>query len=378
MFARLFAAAVALRAAFFAFGLYQDRYLAVKYTDIDYLVFSDAARYVLAGQLPYLRDTYRYTPLLAWMLVPNRYCYSFGKMVFMACDLVTGALIVALLRRQRPAVPPRRQWALASMWLLNPVVVAISTRGSSESVLTVMVMALLYLLAVRREAALAVALGLAIHFKIYPVIYLPSIVLHLLRGARVPLNAAAARYAAIAAATTAALNAAMYYLYGYDFLNHTYLYHLGRVDHRHNFLVYNVAMYFASAYPSAVAKVAFVPQLALCGLIAVVFARRNLVACLFLQTFAFVAFNKVMTLQYFVWFLILLPQYLALLKWFERRWWRTAAVAVAAWAAAQAAWLWLAYRLEFLGESTFCWLFAAAAVFFGVNCVTLGLLMEAV
>lgn len=60
----LFAGALAVRLALVAYGHFQDEYMAVKYTDVDYDVYTDAARELAAGRSPFDRTTYRYTPIL--------------------------------------------------------------------------------------------------------------------------------------------------------------------------------------------------------------------------------------------------------------------------------------------------------------------------
>jgi phosphatidylinositol glycan class M len=176
----LFTIASLLRVVLLLYGLHQDSSSAIKYTDIDYLVFTDASRFVSRGQSPYDRDTYRYTPLLAWLLLPTAYqpqalWFSFGKVIFALADLLAGWLILSVLRKDR-GMSETRAGAFAALWLWNPMVATISTRGSSEGLLGVLTIALLWAVERRRLNLAAVLLGLGVHFKIYPFIYAVAIV----------------------------------------------------------------------------------------------------------------------------------------------------------------------------------------------------------
>jgi len=174
----VFSSAIALRIILFFYGLWQDANSPMKYTDIDYYVFTDAARFISQGGSPYDRETYRYTPLLAWMLLPTTWSstwFSFGKVLFAFSDIVAGWLIVLVLKNGKK-MSMERALKFASIWLLNPMVATISTRGSSEGLLGVMVVALLWAITQRKIALAGVLLGLGVHFKIYPFIYAPSIV----------------------------------------------------------------------------------------------------------------------------------------------------------------------------------------------------------
>ena len=235
----IFALSALLRAALLLYGLHQDATSPFKYTDIDYFVFTDAARFTHNGGSPYDRETYRYTPLLAWLLVPTAWggtaWFSFGKVLFALGDLVAGwGIIRILVKRMGMRVDTAVKFT-GLIWLLNPMVATISTRGSSEGLLGVMVVGLLWAVVEEKVTLAGMLLGLCVHWKIYPVIYAPAIVWWMGReragvAEKKPSGGEAKEktviqevlgfftrdrivFGSVALATFAALNAAMYLMY---------------------------------------------------------------------------------------------------------------------------------------------------------------------
>ncbi|KAG7415089.1 PIG-M-domain-containing protein [Fusarium sp. MPI-SDFR-AT-0072] len=394
----LFTISFFLRLALLFYGLYQDAHSALKYTDIDYLVFTDASRFVAEGSSPYARDTYRYTPLLAWLLLPTVRFSAFGKLVFAAADLLAGWLILRVLRRR--GMDEATAGGFSALWLWNPMVATISTRGSSEGLLGVLTMGLLWAVERRKLSLAAIILGLSVHFKIYPFIYAPAIVWWM-DDARLGKDAKPAprpssykeavsnfftperlKFGLLSLITFMILNLIMFSIYETPFLVHTYFHHVTRIDHRHNFSPYNVLLYLTSATPADAApsfrieSFAFLPQLLLsCVLIPLAVAKRDLATAMMAQTFAFVTFNKVCTSQYFLWYMVFLPLYLPNSSFLRNP--KLGISALLLWVVSQAAWLQQGYQLEFLGISTFfpgLWL--ASLGFFLVNCWILGVMIS--
>lgn len=89
--------AIAARVGLLAFGIFQDYFMDVKYTDMDYFVFTDAAARTLEGSTPYARHTFRYSPIIAYLMVPNLLAFAeWGKLIFIAFDLLAGVLLEKL------------------------------------------------------------------------------------------------------------------------------------------------------------------------------------------------------------------------------------------------------------------------------------------
>jgi phosphatidylinositol glycan class M len=136
---RVMLAAAAVRAAMLALGEWQDAHLEVRYTDVDYLVFSDAAASVAAGGSPFARATYRYSPLLAYLLVPNSLLHpTWGKLLFSAADLLVGLFIDTILKL-RGVPDSTRIWSVVA-WLFNPFTFTIGTRGNCEPIVCAVIL----------------------------------------------------------------------------------------------------------------------------------------------------------------------------------------------------------------------------------------------
>jgi len=365
--------AMLIRLMLIAYGQHQDETMEVKYTDVDYKVITDAARHVWDGGSPYQRHTYRYSPLLAYLMLPNvTWSPNLGKLLFVLCDVAAGFLIYSILKREAGSAAAARESTArlsACLWLYNPLVMNVSTRGSAESVVVTLVLLTIHLYQQKVYILTGLVYGLAVHMKIYPIIYCLTLYLPLARGAgwRSLLEVSTPRLRLVTATllSLGLLTLTFYHLYGHDFLEHTYLYHITRRDIRHNFSVYFYLLYLTVEYDDAgITLVTFLPQVILLLAVTARFSRmHDLTFAMFCQTLVFVSFNKVVTAQYFLWYFSLLPLILPHLGFSKK----DVLLGGMLWGFAQSSWLLPAYMLEFKGNNTFMFIWLEGLAFFSAN-----------
>jgi phosphatidylinositol glycan class M len=388
-FALTFACAIALRLVLILWSAHQDANFDVKYTDVDYIVYTDAARHVVNGGSPYARATYRYPPVLAILLTPNVLIHEvYGKVLFSALDVVVGGLIlkIGLLRGYNGREIKYALWT----WLFNPFTCTISTRGSCESLTGVLMLLVVHSLLVGDIAKGAIAYGAVVHFRLYPIIHSLMFVAYLSKRDIVGnrslfqnfkflswVTVQNVKFGVLSALAFFGLSWVSFATYGMEYLDESILYHVRRTDHRHNFAPAFYGVYLdAHLQHEAVLSQSRVKQvsdllassaLATLSVVLVLgfLLSRDMPFALFAQTLAFVTFNKVCTAQYFVWWFMLLPLILPSLMRSYRK--KHLIFSFSLWIIAQLHWLVWAYSLEFKGMQVYRILWTASLAFFGAN-----------
>lgn len=410
-----------IRLALIFYGEFHDQKFQVPFTDVDYKVFTDAARNVLMGASPYSRHTYRYSPIVAYVLTPNIIVHqTFGKILFSILDLVMAYLIYRLMLRRNVSL--RKAHLSSLFWLYNPLSVVISTRGNADTLSSLLVAGTLLCLYAGKPTVAGIVHGLCIHMRLYPIVFSLPFYLSLSSWDRfspsnepkksqvssksfsnsdeVPKADASSWYTGrslfnlwsdckalfipnksqlklVLGCVSALLTVTVvfYWLYGYHFLYESMLFHLSRKDIRHNFSVYFYLQYLsAGAVVSIWQRVLmFIPQLFLLVALSFRYGRMfDLPFCLLAQTIVIVMYNPVITSQYFVWFLSLLPACIPMLDLTLKQ----AVFHSVVWVVAQLAWLLPAYWLEFRGEDTFVYIWLQGIAFFCANITLLARLIQ--
>ncbi|XP_053974852.1 GPI mannosyltransferase 1 [Hylaeus volcanicus] len=354
-----------LRVALVIYSNYHDKTFNVPYTDVDYKVFTDAARHMVEGQSPFERDTYRYTPLLALLLTPNIFLHqNFGKILFSFVDILIAILIKRILTFQNCS--DKLKLICAMVWLYNPFTIIISTRGNADSMAVLLVM--LTLDSFQRDKFILAGLlhAVSIHFRLYPIVF--SLPMYFSLNERYSLipNKNQLRLVLSCVALVALLTIVNYYFYGYKYLYESLIYHMIRKDTKHNFSVYFYMLYLSANHPPSLLQkmFTFLPQLVLLLMLSYKYSSKSeLPFAMFTQAMVMVTYNPVLTSQYFFWFLSLLPLCLPHFGLSVKR----SLCLCFAWILSQGLWLSAAYLLEFRGINTFTFIWIFSLLFFVVN-----------
>ncbi len=355
------------------------------YTDIDYSIYSDAGLLAWEGFSPYERPTFRYPPVLAWLMIINQQNFSWlGKLWFIFFDILIIFeiwFIKSLI--SHTAVEEKKQWCL--LWALNPFSTYIATRGSFDSISNYMILlttrivmqtgSLKYYQSSSKRRTMIVGglvFGLTIYFRIYPVIYTPAFITYLHNNG---FDSSVFFHSTMCSLLL--LFTLSYSLYGHDYLKHSIIYHIIRMDHRHNFSTYFYYFYLSygqehtTLVSHIISLMSSVLQFSSIALSSIRYASSNLPFCLFVQTLCFVILNKVITGQYFLWILALVAvawdtklirrfSYLHMTKW-----------VCGLWLSSFFFWLFCAFEMEMRGQNTLFTIWIASTIFLCINILTI-------
>ena len=191
----------------------------------------------------------------------------------------------------------------------------------------------------------AITFGIAVHFRIFPAFFALSF-FFLLSKRQFFL------YGFVSFFTFFVLTLVCFALYGQPFIEETYLYHLQRIDYKHNFAAPWLPNYIGFS-PNKIWNI--------CRLILIIALSYKAKYTEYTWTticIVFIGYNTVCTVQYFDWFFCLLaiiPDVLLDKK---------VIIALVMWALSHVIWLLFAYKLEFEGQDVFYPLWSISILIF--------------
>ena len=111
------------------------------FTDLDYKVYLDASLY----DNPYKRHTYRYSPILAFIMSPSYSIHqNFGKYLLAIFDLLASFFFFKIVADRKEKHNVIGGLIVCAVLFLNPFLIYISIRGSCEGVTLLLASAFLY------------------------------------------------------------------------------------------------------------------------------------------------------------------------------------------------------------------------------------------
>lgn len=299
-------------------------------------------------------------------MIPNHLMYhSLGKLLFSLTDGLCGVIIYYIFRNS--GIKEQEALRYASFWIFNPFVIYLATRGSADSLQCLLVFLILLLLQEGKIRSSAVVYGLSVHFRIYPIIYALAFFNYCFSKSRKQ----AFRFIWISGFTFLLIETLFTLQYGSSFLMETLFYHAQRVDIRHNYSVFFYPFYLLTSLGKDPGLWVWLPQLLLFPVISFKLYR-DLPFAVFLLSFLFVTMNKVITAQYFNWWLaplvLILPQStLSLYQWMG---------VSLLFLVPQNIWNYAAYQLEFNGVECFVEVWFSCLLFFVSNVILLIIILR--
>lgn len=266
-------------------------------TDIDMTVYSQGAKAFLKYGNTSSVPEFKYSPLVALFALPFSYSHLTFKLGVAMLDILNGILYSKITTK---LYGPNKGGIALTMYIYNPLIVAIACRGSFEAPCSFFV-ALGTLMYLNKSNLLSgICFGIAAQLRIYPIIFWPTLVL------------ATCSYSF----STGFVIGVLPIILG---LKQAFAFHVSRVDLWHNISIWWSSIISISQHSSkdtiygieldkilSLAPIAFQLCMSLLPALNILRKRepKNVVKMMYLQSLFFVMFSKVQTAQYWDWWLL--------------------------------------------------------------------------